>query len=217
MKLLACSLAIFTSTGACSQTPRTVPVAGSATVTIPAPVPGPTPPATPPSAAPDVVVLSAGKFHWSGNFNYGGSVEKDAVLDLQGVRSSSFTATALPSGGGGWLPYRSTFFNTTGYGYLQLTLKPTREGQTWKVTQPENAGDIAVPGSTEAIVEQFGPAPIVGQYGVYRIPLGVGGLNLPIGVTFWKFGLQDQMPYGPHPENAKGNVFYISDARFTAN
>jgi hypothetical protein len=202
MKLLVCSLAIFASTVACSLAPQTVPVAGSATVTVP---------------KPDVVVLSAGKFHWSGNFNYGGSIEKDAVTDPQGVLSSSFTATALPSGGGGWLPFRSSFFNTTGYKFLQLTLKPTRAGQSWQLVQPENPGDIPVPGANSVTVENYGPAPVVGQYGVYKIPLGVGGLNLPVGVTFWKFGLQDQMPYGSQPANAKGNVYYISDARFTAN
>jgi len=171
-----------------------------------------------PSGVPDAVVLSAGKFYWSGNFNYGGCVEKDRVT-FAGKVASQFTATALPSGGGGWLPYKSapSHFDTKGYNYYVVTLAPTRAGQTWQLVTPENAGDQPVPGATSVTIEKYGPAPVPGVWATYKVPLHEGGLNLPVGVVFWKVGIQDQMPYGSQPANAKDNVWYIADARFTAN
>lgn len=182
---------------------------------------------TPPPTVADAVVLSAGKFYWSGNFNYGGLVETDGV-SFAGLVCSEFLATAS-GGGGGWLPHRDIgavpqpgHFDTTGYEFLQLTLAPTRPGQAWQGVVPDvpntpTATDHPVPGANSVNINDFGPAPVVGQFSTYKIPLHAGGYNMPPGVIIWKFGVQDQInSSGSDPALGHDNIWYISDARFTA-
>jgi hypothetical protein len=180
----------------------------------------------PPAAGSDAVVMSAGKFYWSGNYNYDNIVEVDGVT-FAGQVCSMFIAKT-PGGGGGWLPRRDAValpqpghFDTTGYEFLSLTLASTRPGQQWQGVVPDvpntpTATDHPVPGANSVNITDFGPAPVVGQFATYKIPLHAGGYNMPPGVIIWKFGVQDQMGF-VNPSEAAGNVWYVADARFTAS
>jgi hypothetical protein len=164
----------------------------------------------------NAVVLSDGVFRWSKNFNYGGIEETDGVT-FAGQRAARFTANST-GGGGGWLPVNNRFFNTTGYKYLQLTLAPTRPGQSWHLVQPElpqhGVNDTPVPGGATVAVEDYGPAPAVGVFATYKIPLSV---IAPNGTMIWKFGVQDQIFWanGQNTALSNGNQWYVADARFT--
>lgn len=199
----------------------TVPFTG----TIPDPITPPPvvvpPPVTPPPTTkldPNNVVMKDGKFLWNTNFNYGGIAElNDAVF--AGVPCTQFTATALPGGGGGWLPvFNAPFFNTAGYTKLRLVLAPTRAGQSWQLVSPElpqnGVNDTPVPGGQTVTIEgTYGPKPVVGQFATYDIPLSV---IAPNGTRIWKFGVQDQM-FWANNQNAAlgaGNVWYCSLAEF---
>jgi hypothetical protein len=165
----------------------------------------------------NAVVANAGVFHWSKNFNYGGIDETDGVT-FAGQRAIRFTASSKGGGGGGWLPVIDRFFNTTGYKYLQLTLAPTRPGQSWQLVQPElpqhGVNDTPVPGGATVNVEDYGPAPEVGVFATYKIPLSV---IAPNGTMLWKFGVQDQIFWanGQNAALGSGNQWYVADARFT--
>lgn len=181
------------------------------------------PPVTPPSTGldPHNTILSAGKFLWDTNFNYGGCSEADGQI-LFGAQCTVFTATATPSGGGGFLPVRNApFFDSAGYTHLRLVLAPTRAGQSWQLVQPElpqnGVNDTPVPGGATVTIEgTYGPKPAVGVWATYDIPLSV---IAPNGTNIWKWGLQDQM-YWANGQNAAasalglGNQYGCSLAQF---
>jgi hypothetical protein len=214
-------------------------VTGQVIAQVPAPIAGPPvvtpppavtpPPVPPPPAARSFVVYANGVFHWGGDFNYGGAVANYRATDPQGG-GLCLSMTAVPSqpvtssnptggAGGGWLPWYKpgVAFDTTPYKYIFLSLKPTRAGQSWIMPTPEGLGDTNFPGHTVVTVEKFGPAPVIGQWGTYKIPLGEAGLNLPAGAKIAKFGVQDQMAWGAIPANAPNNVYYINNVSFSAN
>lgn len=187
--------------------------AGSAPPVIP-PV---TPPVTPPPATGldlSNVILKDGVFLWDKNFNYNNLNEEDNQV-LFGVKCSIFVANSV-GGGGGWLPVKNSFFSSKGYRALRLVMAPTRAGQSWQLVQPElpanGVNDTPVPGGQTVTVEgTYGPKPQVGVFATYEIPLSV---IAPNGTSIWKFGVQDQMPYGSNPANAPGNQWAISLAEF---
>lgn len=205
--------------------------AGSCTAVV---TPPPPPPVTGAPCSPNAVVMSAGVFFWNTNFNYGGLKETDnpppkttpptPAPTFNGQPATLMTATALPSGGGGWLPvFNAPFFNTTGCKFLSLTLAPTRAGQSWQLVQPElpqnGVNDTPVPGGATVTVENYGPKPMPNVAATYKIPLSV---IAPNGTLVWKFGVQDQMFWANGQGAAAtalgaGNTWYVLDARFTAN
>jgi hypothetical protein len=198
--------------------------AAVAAILAPAPAPVPTP-APPPTGLPtgEALVLSAGalnKAFWPGDWSYGGPTLAYGALDPTGVRCLKVTAqmTGIPPGGGGWQPYfvlpgqtAAGGLSTALFTHLVVNLKPTRAGQTW-LSAVKGAGDVAVPGSVAVNIEAFGPAPQVGVWGTYKIPLGASGYNLG-GALIEKFMVQDQMPWTDAATSA-GNEYYIGDAYF---
>lgn len=174
----------------------------------------------PPSTGldPSFIVMTSGVFKWDKNFNYGGITETDGVT-FAGQACTMFTGVT-PGGGGGWNPVKNVFFNTTGYNFLQITLAPSRAGQSWQLNQPETpvngVNDTPVPGANSVTIENYGPKPVVGVFATYKIPLHAGGLNMVAGQLVWKFGVQDQInASGANTALGSGNQWYVADCRFT--
>jgi hypothetical protein len=211
-----------------TPTQVTIAVAGQSTVV---PVPVVAPPVIPPptlgSSCNSQVVLS-GKSTWTGNFNYGGSQEIDSATAPDGTLAMKILATTPMgtdghAGGGGFQPFCQNppnsllVFNTTPFKYLVFVLMPTRAGQTW-VSGFEGSGDVTIAGGgLTKSVESFGPAPQPNVWATYKVPLGVGGYNLPVGTQALKFNLQDNMTWGSMPQNALGNSYYIKDIHFSTS
>jgi hypothetical protein len=202
---------------ALAATPSFVAAVAAALGTVAPPV---TPPVVPPATGANQVVAN-GKNLWTGNMNYGGAQETDNVTGPDGQPAILITATTPMgadghAGGGGFQPYyenppnTNNVFNTTGLAFLNMTLAPTRAGQQWS-SGFEGANDTPVPGAVPIEVETFGPAPVVGKYATYKIPLGAIA-----GAMILKFNLQDQMTWGTMPQNALGNQYYIKDIHFSA-
>jgi hypothetical protein len=150
----------------------TVPPAGTAPV--------PTPPVTtaPVATAPVVTapdpgtfwVYYKGKFNWAGDYDFGSG---KVILDNRDTDALSGKKDVLVSGDVGWQPYApGNDFNTAGYNYITVSIKPTQVGNTW-ITGAEMAGDKEIPGSNGAIsIMPYGPNPaVVGQWNTYKIPL----------------------------------------------
>jgi hypothetical protein len=125
-----------------------------------------TPPVVTPPAAGTFWVYYAGKFNWQGDYSFGsGNVNYNNPL--------SGTKDVLVSGDEGWQPYATNNdFNTTGYNYVTVSIRPTQAGNTW-ITGAEMIGDVTIPGSNGAFsIMKYGPNPAMpGQWNTYKIPL----------------------------------------------
>jgi hypothetical protein len=167
----------------CAATTITV-AAASAPVSTPAPTPTPTP--TPVPVAGTSWVYYNGVFDWPGDYSF---VASPNYADTSGAPLSGphDIKVTLTSAWGGWLPYALNWsFNSNGYTKLTLALKPTVANQKWNIYFVK-VGDIPVGISVDA--SKYGPAPVVGKWATYTIPLADLGV---LGTTIYKFCVQDQ-------------------------
>jgi hypothetical protein len=149
----------------------------SATVT----VNGSTPPATGTSW-----VYYNGLFDWPGDYSF---VAKADYHDKTGqpLSGKEDVKITLQGAYGGWLPYAQNWsFNSAPYTKLTFALKPTVANQQWSLYFVK-VGDIPVGISVD--VTQYGPAPVVGQWNTYTVPLAHLGV---LGTTIYKFAIQDK-------------------------
>jgi hypothetical protein len=103
---------------------------------------------------------------------------------------------------GGYQPVaRNWNFDPAPYAYLTFALKTTIPDEAIEVYF-QKVGDVPVGVSVSAF--KYGPAPIVGQWATYRIPLTDLGLT---GVQVYKFAFQDKT-------GLKGHSFYLSEIGF---
>ena len=145
--------------------------------------------------------------YYNGTFDWPGDYSFVAVPDyadtsgapLSGGRDIKVTLTGA---WGGWLPYAQNWnFNSQGYTKLTFALKPTVANQDWSVYFVK-VGDIPV--GIYLDVLNYGPAPVVGQWNTYTVPLSdLGVLNTSI----YKFCIQDKT-------GRSSNVWYVDNVGF---
>jgi hypothetical protein len=127
-----------------------------------------------------------GVFDWPGDYSF---VASPNYADTSGVPLSGphDIKVTLTSAWGGWLPYAKNWsFNSAGYTKLTFALKPTVANQKWNIYFVK-VGDIPVGISVDA--SKYGPAPVVGKWATYTIPLSDLGV---LGTMIYKFCIQDQ-------------------------
>jgi hypothetical protein len=177
-----------------------IKVVSRAAVT-PQPLPAPTPIPTPvPTTAAAAWVYYNGVFDWPGDYSFAASPD---YTDTSGAPlSGAHDIKVTSSSWGGWLPYALHWnFNAAPYSSLTFSLKPTRSDQTWQVYFVK-VGDIPVGIAID--VTQYGPTPVVGQWGTYTVPLKALGVA---GTSIYKFAIQDQT-------GANDNTWYIDNVGF---
>jgi hypothetical protein len=131
-------------------------------------------------------VFANGVFSWGGDWSWGVSVN---YKDTAGTPLSGQYDIAV-SGIGGYQPYAVNYaFDPSPYKYLMVSLKPTIPNQKWNSTV---YGEGNVVAGQSVNVLNYGPAPVVGQWTTYKIPLGAGGYQIPAGSHISKFMFQDQ-------------------------
>lgn len=179
-----------------AQTTVTIP-AQTVTVTIPAQtITIPAPIVTPPPPPPVVVTTpppgiawgyTNGVFLWAGDFNNAASAN---YADKVGLPGGTDIAITLKGAWGEWLPYMSKTFSypTTGYTKLVMQLKPTVANQKWNLYFV-GVGDVSLGASCGVDLLKYGPAPQVGVWASYSVPLAD---LCVLGKPVYKFGLQDQ-------------------------
>jgi hypothetical protein len=163
--------------------PTTITVAAASTTT-PPPPPPPTP--TPTPVAGTSWVYYNGVFDWPGDYSF---VASPDYADTSGAPLSGphDIKVTLTSAWGGWLPYAKNWsFNSAGYTKLTFALKPTVANQKWNIYFVK-VGDIPVGISVDA--SKYGPAPVVGKWATYTVPLSDLGV---LGTLIYKFCIQDQ-------------------------
>ncbi len=172
--------------------------AGTATIPV-ATAPTPTP--TPPPAGTAWGYYN-GAWTWAGDFNNQATANY-ASTATPALSGSKVIAITLKAAWGEWLPYMSSSFSypTTGYTKLTLALKPTQAGQKWNIYFV-GIGDVDLHCGQDLL--RYGPAPVVGQWGVYTVPLAD---LCVLGKNVYKFGLQDQT-------GKSVNTWYVDNAGF---
>jgi aryl-phospho-beta-D-glucosidase BglC (GH1 family) len=188
-----------------------------------------TPPPPPPSPVPPPGGTgSAGSAFWvyrNGVFSWGGDYSSNATPNYKSTAGNPETGSydisvAVTGAWGLWQPYAGGTvptwdFNAAGYNYLTLDLKPTVTGQVWHLYFMQ-VGDkliIGPNGGAEVVdVSKYGPAPVVGKWATYKIPLSAvltqhstGSAVLVTGV--YKFAIQDQT-------GRSRNTWYVDNVGF---
>jgi len=124
-----------------------------------------------------------GVFNWEGDYSYSASASYEnksgppvsGPYDVEILVSSAY---------GGFQPYAGKTVPTWdmeagSFGYISLDLKPTISGQTWRLSAISRLppGDVYPWAATS--ITKYGPAPKVGVWATYKIPLSA----LSIGKT----------------------------------
>jgi hypothetical protein len=128
-------------------------------------------------------VFTNGVFSWEGDYSYSASAN---YRDTSGGPENGpyDIEISVWSQGGGFQPYAGNVVPTYdleagSFGYISMDLKPTINGQTWRLSAISRLppGDV-YPWAATSITE-YGPAPQVGKWATYKIPLSA----LSIGKT----------------------------------
>lgn len=149
-------------------------------------------------------VYRDGEFAWPGDYSFVATADyRDrSGAAPHGQYDIKVTVTAP---WGGWQPYATNWiFDTTPYNYLRLALKPTvanQKAQVYFMLVGDKPVGVAVD------LFKYGPAPVMGQWGVYLIPLADIGVAR---TTIYKFAIQDKT-------GLSHNVFYVDDVAFVAD
>jgi hypothetical protein len=148
-------------------------------------------------------VYHKGTFYWPGDYSF---AAKPFYADgaSGGVSGSKPIRVDVTSPWGGFLPFaRNWDFDSRPYAFLTFAFKPTVANQTAQVYFVK-VGDIPVGVVVNPFNGQYGPAPRVGVWGTYKIPMSDLGV---LGKSIYKFAIQDQTGL-PH------NVFFLDDIGF---
>lgn len=149
-------------------------------------------------------VYHDGVFRWPGDYSF---VAVPDYKDVSGgpQHGKYDIKVTVTSPWGGWQPYAANWkFDTSPYNFLRFSLKPTVANQSAQVYFMR-VGDKPV--GTGVNPFKYGPAPVVGQWNVYTIPLAdIGVAHTQI----YKFAIQDKTGLAT-------NVFYVDDVAFLAD
>lgn len=155
------------------------------------------------SGSQSFTIYQNGVFNWGGDFDYGGLTS--AYNDTTGVPQGGVGDILNTVNGayGGWLPYAgnlTTKWNmwVGAFNYISLDLKPSVINQLWNIFALR-VGDVSIsrPNTYSNSVTNYGPAPAVGVWKTYKIPLVVFLEDNTSGSTvlqqaLYKFAISDQ-------------------------
>jgi hypothetical protein len=206
-----------------------VVVAGKGATVVSDPPPPTSPPTSPPASSSSSVTWG----YFDGTFNWGGDYSWNVSLNYQDTSGQPLSGAhdlkvSLTGQWGGWQPYMCTElgeplsacvaqydYPLAGFTYLTVSLKPTIANQQWSAQFvavgdtgiPCNYGNPAANGAGVNVLA-YGPAPVAGQWGTYKIPLsafcvGPGTSN----VNVYKFHIQDQT-------GLSSNTWYVDNVGF---
>ena len=140
---------------------------------------------------------------WPGDYSFSVNVN---YKDTSGSPLSGAYDTKISLYGpwGGWQPYAlNKNFNTAGYTKLTFALKPTQESQQWNLYFV-GIGDQALPSYCTVNVLNYGPAPVVGKWATYTIPLST---LCVANTSIYKFAIHDET-------GSWNNVWYVDNVGF---
>lgn len=149
-------------------------------------------------------VYHDGEFLWAGDYSFEATIDYSDTSGVPLTGACDIKVT-LTSANGAFQPYVNAAgnFDTTPYNYLQFSLKPTSAAmaaQMYFAFTGDTYNNIFV----NPFQAKYGPTPVAGQWGTYKIPLSDFGVaNMHI----YKFAIQDQT-------GGSGDVFYVDEIAF---
>jgi hypothetical protein len=164
----------------------------------------------PPSVAPPIpppvlssVVYAAGVFHWAGDYSWPSPQVSINYANTAILPGSTVIGVSCSTPECGFQPYAPNLtFNTTGFTHLEFDLIPTKLPALWDSgfqTKGVDGKAAETPIGVLTNIMPFGPPTIVaGARNRFKIPLGVGGYQIPVGATIYKFMIQDQSGIVPY-------------------
>jgi hypothetical protein len=211
-------LAGLIAAAAVAQTTVTIPAQTvmaripAQTVTIPTTSPPVTPPPVTPPPAGVSWIYTDGNLVWFGHdMSYGDYLIN--YKDTSGKPPGGRYDISLTGTQGGWQPGSPDLnFDTTGYNFFIISLKPTQPGNSWIAGAESSAsgGDTVIPGGLNPNVGDFCDKPLtVNQWSACKIPLHGSGFNIPVGQKLRKIMLQQQAPA------VGANRWYVTNVGFT--
>jgi len=127
-----------------------------------------------------------GVYNWQGDFSYPAGAITINYADTSGAPESgpADIEVSFPAAGSGFQPYAgktTTSWDMEGgsFNYLSLDIKPSQASDSWQMYMISRLppGDVYPWANIE--LKSYGPAPVVGQWATYKIPLSA----LTIGFT----------------------------------
>jgi len=149
-------------------------------------------------------VYRNGHFNWKGDYSFLAQIN---YHDTKGVAAGHPNDIAVKIVGkwGGFQPFAAgAHFDVSHYKYLVYSLKPTVAGQVFATGF---AADNDVADGKPVVVSgpPYGPVPVAGQWGTYKIPLSDFALTNHF---ILKFTIADGT-------GLDANLFYVDDVGFT--
>jgi hypothetical protein len=127
-----------------------------------------------------------GVFNWLGDFSYPSGIININYADTTGAPESgpADIDVSFSLAHSGFLPFAgntTTAWDTEGgsFGYISMDLKPTMAKQDWEIFIISRLPPGDVFPWSNVMLSNYGPAPVVGKWATYKIPLSV----LTIGFT----------------------------------
>jgi hypothetical protein len=146
-------------------------------------------------------VYHEGTFLWDGDFSFSA---RPYYADKSGAPQASATDIRVEvfAPWGGFQPVaRGRDFDPAPFEFLTLAVKPAIPNQQLQIYF-QRVGDIPVGVAVNPF--KYGPAPEVGQWATYRIPLADFGLGT---ARLYKFAIQDQT-------GRSGHSFFLNEIGF---
>jgi len=166
-----------------------------------------TPPVITPPAPGTFWVYQAGKFNWESDYSWNANINYFNTVGKAGGTCISVTITA-PNGG--FQPFaQGKKFDVSPYKYLTYSVKPTLANAIFATgfaaindvpDGPQGGVVVVSPGLTK-----YGPAPQIGVWGTYKVPLADFGLT---NLLVQKFTIADGTGVG-------SNLYYVDNIGFT--
>jgi hypothetical protein len=149
-------------------------------------------------------VYRNGHFNWKGDYSFLAEID---YHDSKGASAGHHNDIAVKIVGkwGGFQPFAAgAHFDVSHYKYLVYSLKPTVAGQVF-ATGFAADNDVADGKPVTVSGPPYGPVPVAGQWGTYKIPLSDFALTNHF---ILKFTIADGT-------GLDANVFYVDDIGFT--
>lgn len=150
-------------------------------------------------------VYHSGQFLWAGDYSFNtGPID---YANTVGKPGGTCIAVPIVAPWGGWQPYAAgKKFDVSGFKYLTYSLKPTQPNQVFAtgfaaINDVADGAPVTVAGPG---LTKYGPPPVVGVWGTYKIPLADFGLT---NVLIQKFSIADST-------GVKNNLFYVDEVGF---
>jgi hypothetical protein len=149
-------------------------------------------------------VYHHGEFYWAGDYSWEATINfhDKAGEPVEGHHDIAVTITGRWGGFQPWVQGKN--LDVSPYKYLVYSLKPTSPNQVWS-TGFEAYNDVPDGKLLNIVGPPYGPVPVVGKWGTYKIPLSDFALT---NMHIQKFTIADGT-------GLTSNLYYVDNVGFT--